>query len=69
VEDQRRLGIKERLPSTLEAAMHHLDKDGGLRVILGDKLVDTYLTVKAGEMEMLNGMEAEERRKFLLERY
>jgi glutamine synthetase len=47
VEDQRRLGIKEPLPSTLEAAMHHLDKDGALKAILEDKLVDTYLAVKA----------------------
>jgi glutamine synthetase len=69
VDAQHRLGIRERLPSTLEEAMRHLGEDEGLRVILGDQLVDTYLTVKAAELEMLNGMKPEERREFMLGRY
>ena len=69
LETQHRLGIKERLPSTLEEAIHYLSKDEELRVILGQQLVDTYITVKTAEMGMLNGMKEEERHKFLLKRY
>jgi glutamine synthetase len=69
VEGRKRLGIEEQLPKDFRDALQRLDKDRGLRSILSEELVNTYLTVKFAEMEMLNGMEIEERRRFLLERY
>ena len=68
-EGRKQLGIEEQLPKDFSDALQRLDKDRGLRSILGEELVNTYLTVKFAEMEMLDGMEIEERRKFLLERY
>jgi glutamine synthetase len=69
VEARKRLGIVQQLPKDFPDALQHLDKDKILRNIIGEDLVNVYLTVKYAEMEMLDGMEIEERRKFLLERY
>ncbi len=64
-----RFGIEDQLPQDFPDALQRLDKDRCLRSILGEELVNVYLTVKYAEVEMLDGMEDEERRKFLLERY
>ena len=68
-EARERLGIVQQLPKDFPDALQRLDKDKVLRNILGEDLVNVYLTVKYAEMEMLDGMEPEVRRKFLLERY
>jgi glutamine synthetase len=69
VEARQRLGIVQQLPKDFADALQRLDKDKVLRNILGEDLVNTYLTVKYAEMEKLDGMEPEKRRKFLVERY
>lgn len=43
--------------------------DKALRDVLGNTLVENYITVKRAESKKLNAMEAEARRKWLVERY
>lgn len=69
VDGRKKLGIEQQLPKDLPDALQRLDKDKVLRNILGEDLVNVYLTVKYAEMEMLDGMQSEERRNFLIERY
>lgn len=69
VENRKKLGIVEQLPKDFPDALRKLDKDNSLRKIVGEDLVNVYLTVKHAEMEMLEAMDPEERRGFLLERY
>ncbi len=68
-EGRRKLGIEQQFPKDFPDALQRLDKDKVLRNIIGEDVVNVYLTVKYAEMEMLDGMEAEARRNFLIERY
>ena len=69
VEGRKKLGIETQLPKDFPDALQSLDKDKVLRNIIGEDLVNVYLTVKYAEMEMLDGMDPEKRRNFLVERY
>lgn len=71
VDEHRRqeLGITQNLPSSVQEAFQYLREDHRLSEILGDGVVDTFLTVKAGEAAMLERMEPEARRNWLIERY
>jgi glutamine synthetase len=69
VEARKKLGIVEQLPKDFPDALQKLDKAKVLRNIIGEGLVNVYLTIKYAEMEMLDSMEPEARRNFLLERY
>jgi glutamine synthetase len=69
IEGREKFGIVEQLPKDFPDALKKLDKEKVLRNIMGDDLVNVYLTVKNAEMDMLDAMEPEERRNFLLERY
>jgi glutamine synthetase len=66
---RQRLGIGERVPASLSEALDSLDADQGLTEVLGKETVDAYLAVKRAEMEMLEGMDADDRRVFLIDRY
>jgi glutamine synthetase len=63
------LGIAQMLPCDLQEAMLCLDRDAGLRDVLGTALVDKYLLVKRAEAAKLTGMTEQHRRQFLLEWY
>ncbi|KAJ5692325.1 hypothetical protein N7462_001748 [Penicillium macrosclerotiorum] len=63
------LGITTPLPKSLAESLGALDKDKPLRSVLGDALVDNYLSVKRLESVRLQAMPAEERRLWLIERY
>lgn len=67
--ERDKLGISERLPRSIEEALDCLRDDAQLRAILGGAVVDTYLTVKHAEVEMLQQMDVEKRRHWLIERY
>ncbi len=68
-QERDELGISERLPRSIGEALKCLREDAQLREILGGEVVDTYLTVKTAEGEMLQQMDAERRRHWLIERY
>ena len=68
-EERNKLGIEEKLPASLEEALEELDEDEGLGNILGREVVTRYIAVKKAEADLLNGMEADERREWILERY
>lgn len=67
--EREKLGIKQQFPKSISEALHYLETDQQLRQILSKPVVDTYLATKRGESEMLQKMEAEKRRNWLIERY
>ena len=68
-EDRAKLGIEEQLPASLEEALEELAEDDGLGEMLGKDVVAGYIGVKKAEADLLNGMEAEERREWIIDRY
>lgn len=68
-EKRHALGIDHQLPKGMKEAMECLRDDTELRSILGDRATTTYLAVKEAEIEMLDAMDAEKRRTWLIERY
>lgn len=68
-EERQALGVVERLPQTLEAALSRLRKDETLKGVLGQKIVDDYVVMKEKERELLNAMSEEQRRTWIIERY
>ena len=67
--ERKEMGIKERLPRSIGEALNCLKEDMQMREILGGAVVDTYLTVKTAEREMLGEMEERRRKDWLIERY
>ena len=68
-EEREELGIREKFPKSISEALSYLEADEQLRHILSETVVNTYLTVKRAESEMLQKMEADKRRNWLIERY
>ncbi|KAL8664622.1 MAG: hypothetical protein Q9202_002892 [Teloschistes flavicans] len=69
-EDERKaLGITRQIPRSIEEALDCLRKSRALKSVLGEAVFENYLAVKEAENEILQGMEIEERRKWLIERY
>ncbi|KAH8200983.1 hypothetical protein TruAng_004842 [Truncatella angustata] len=69
-EDERReLGITTMLPKDLREALQILQKDTELVGLLGREFVQRYVDVKTAELGVLEPMEAEDRRQWVLERY
>ncbi len=68
-EEKTDFGISERLPQSIDEALDCLRHDTQLRDIMGGAVIDTYLTVKKAECEMLQAMAAGKRRNWLIERY
>lgn len=64
-----KLGIREKLPSTLLQSTAALDSDLVLRQALGDAVVDDYLAVKRAEKAQLDAMHRDARRTWLIARY
>lgn len=67
--ERKELGISHNLPSNIAAALNHLGEDKRLRKIMGNAVIDNYLTVKKAETEKFAEMEPERRRNWLIERY
>ncbi|KAL5361295.1 hypothetical protein BJX96DRAFT_151688 [Aspergillus floccosus] len=68
-EQRQELGITKQLPKSLDEAMEALRADSDLHEVLGAELVKNYLCVKREEREMLNKMDKETRRRWLIARY
>ena len=67
--EREELGIREQFPKSIEEALRYLEADEQLGEILSRSVVETYLTVKRAESEMLQKMEPAKKRSFLIERY
>ncbi|KAL7652546.1 hypothetical protein ACMYSQ_009821 [Aspergillus niger] len=67
--DRSAIGITTQIPTTLAQSLDNMAADKALRDVLGNTLVENYITVKRAESKKLNAMEAEARRKWLVERY
>jgi glutamine synthetase len=68
-EERKTLGVNDRLPKDLEAALQALKDDTELTELIGKDVVDRYVEVKKAEMNLLNGMRASERKNWIMERY
>ncbi|KAJ5087830.1 hypothetical protein N7456_011446 [Penicillium angulare] len=63
------LGIKSKMPSELTESLKNLEANGRLKKTLGDTLVSTYLTVKRGELKIVQQMTPEEERSWFISRF
>ncbi|PHH91208.1 hypothetical protein CDD83_1314 [Cordyceps sp. RAO-2017] len=68
-EQRRRLGVEERLPSSVREALAALEEDVELGALLGQELVQRYVAVKRAETDLLESMDSEARRRWIMERY
>jgi glutamine synthetase len=68
-EERTRLGIRTKLPHTLEESLWCLKRNEVLKDILGKEVVDDYVAVKESEMAKLRGFGDVKRRVWLLSRY
>ena len=68
-EERAKLGIKSKLPHTLEESLWCLKRDHVLQEILGKELVGDYVAVKESEMAKLRGFGDVKRRVWLIARY
>ena len=66
---RKELGITEQFPKSIGEALSYLEADEQLHHILSKSAVETYLTVKRAESEMLQKIEPTKRRSWLIERY
>ena len=67
--EREKLGIKTKLPHTLEESLWCLKKDHVLQEILGKELVDDYVAVKESEMAKLRDLGDVKKRVWLIARY
>ncbi|KAF6818050.1 glutamine synthetase [Colletotrichum plurivorum] len=67
--DRSELGVKEMLPADLPEALAALREDEVMVEILGEELVERYVTVKEEEMKLLESMNVVDRRQWIMERY
>jgi len=67
--DRKELGVTDMLPASVEEALGALNADEELVEMLGPELVERYVNVKEFEVSFLGGMEEEERRGWIMERY
>ncbi|MCJ1347901.1 hypothetical protein MMC31_006131 [Peltigera leucophlebia] len=68
-EEREKLGIKEKIPASIEEALGCLREDKEMHDALGRSVVEHYLQLKTVEVEMLKGIEPTRRRNWLMERY
>ena len=67
--EREELGITRLLPRSVGEALECLQQDTQLREVLGVELVTDYVRVKEAESSMLEKMDPDERRHWLIERY
>ena len=69
LEERAYLGIREQFPKSIDEALSCLATDDELCRILGKPAVDSYMTIKRTESEMMKRMNPDLRRHWLIERY
>lgn len=68
-EERQALGLKDRLPTNLDASLDALEEDGRIQYLMGQFMVSSYLSIKRGEVEFLRAMSDEKRRLYLIAKY
>lgn len=69
-EDERKaMGIEQGLPKDLNEALKYLEDDTILTENLGQRAVTRYIEVKKAEMKLLEGMNAHDRKQWIIDRY
>lgn len=68
-QERKEIGILEPLPKDLNEALTSLNNDDLLSGRLGKEAVSLYTRVKTAEMKLLDGMNAEDRKQWIIERY
>lgn len=68
-EEREKLGIKEKIPASIEEALGCLREDKEMHDALGRRVVENYLQLKTAEVEMLKGIEPTKRRNWLMKLY
>lgn len=68
-EEREKLGIKEKIPASIEEALWCLREDKEMHDALGRMFVEDYLQLKTVEVEKLKGIEPTKRRNWLMELY
>ena len=66
---KKELGIEQQLPKSIHESLECLRQDRKLRGALGEDVVETYLAVKEVETDMLEAMDPDKMRHWLIERY
>jgi glutamine synthetase len=67
--DRAELGVSEMLPAGLEEALQALRADEEMVRMLGEEVVERYVTTKEAELELLGAMKEDEKRQWIMERY
>ncbi|KAI5462607.1 hypothetical protein BGZ63DRAFT_354656 [Mariannaea sp. PMI_226] len=68
-EERVQLNVQTKFPGSISEALKALEEDRALAALLGQELVDRYLAVKGAETSLLEGMEEDVRRRWVMERY
>ncbi|KAJ6127890.1 FluG family protein [Penicillium samsonianum] len=68
-EEREALGVKDLLPTTLDASMAALEGDRQMQDVMGPVIVSSYLSLKRGEAGFLRAMDDDQRRIWLIARY
>ncbi|KOS20488.1 Protein fluG [Escovopsis weberi] len=63
------LGIRERIPRSLQEALGALEEDKDMKNWMGGELVERYLAVKRSEGEFLGAMAAGDRKTWIMDRF
>ncbi|GAO18813.1 uncharacterized protein UV8b_05925 [Ustilaginoidea virens] len=68
-EERLNLGINSNLPANIEEALVCLMADDELTNLLGEDVVNRYVAVKKAETRLLKGMGANDRKRWIMDRY
>ena len=69
-EEREAVGIAEKIPGSVGEALSSLEGDEVVKEeVMRREMVDAYVSVKKGEVEIWEGMEEGTRRDYLIERY
>lgn len=68
-EEREALGIRQKIPASLEESLKCLREDSELQALLGTSFVEKYIFLKEAEKESLEAMDPVRRRCWLMERY
>ncbi|KAB5554592.1 hypothetical protein GE09DRAFT_133263 [Coniochaeta sp. 2T2.1] len=67
--DKKELNVTEMLPASVGEALQALREDEELTALMGQELVEKYTAVKEAELKLLEGMDEDQRREWIMERY
>jgi glutamine synthetase len=68
-EERARYGVRMKMPGDARQAMEAVKGDAGLVEVLGHEVVEGYMGSREREVKLLAGMDENQRREYLIERY